>query len=229
MLLENLIRVCKVNGEVKTVQLLTKKDEELVGTVVLMSRSPDKEERVRESLNQEYTRHPERLETGISLALFELLTLMRKRELANEQHAVQSIEILSQVLDLEAENWLAIWLKVTLTLLVLGILQVEQELLSQIERLLALQKTVEAQSYFITTYILLANYYYLNDTPEAAIDALESGLREVPRGRVHILNGLLGLPLLSLLAQAQSNNHKELAAKLSELHGSYFPYLKPAS
>ncbi len=206
---------------------ITKKDEELIKTINLMTNMPIDNEKIFQQLKNYYIKNPNNSDAAFSFGLYNFLMASK---VVDSNLSVEKIELIinayRDALKIEPDFWLAKMFKSILLLALPEIMQDDVELVNTLEDMISCQHTSnEKQPYFIVPYIIYADYKFTKNDPSRALDLIAEAEKQVIQHSIKFkyLNDYFRKPLNDFSNRLMRSNEEVAASKIKELSTIYFP------
>jgi hypothetical protein len=206
---------------------ITEHDEELVKTINLMCHFPDRADKMIISLEQNYSRNPEKAEAAFAYGFLNFLLNSKSKDTVSGMQNFENIfNSFNSALKLEPDYWLVLMFKIILLLSLPEIMRDDKELVDSIESMISQQNNADRQEpYFIIPYIIYADYKYSCSDREGANEISGEGMKKVPKAAIRFvyLCDYFSMPFRDYMKRLVRSNEFSIALQIQELGKVYFP------
>ncbi|EGD46999.1 hypothetical protein Cpap_1194 [Ruminiclostridium papyrosolvens DSM 2782] len=208
-------------------KLIKSHDEEIVRTVLLMVRMKNRTNEFRERLGKAYRATPDNIELAFVFGMFQMLSIEKEISLSAKIFVEEALEAFDNILLVEPGYWLVRILKAKLYSMLPGSLVDDESIINELQTLIELQKKSEYKSYFIVTYIMIADFLFSFAEKQKSWDYIieSSNLNRFP---VDVLPDLLVSPLKNFENKLRISGETDMADKIKYMGQDLFGknYLK---
>jgi hypothetical protein len=207
-------------------KFLDKADDELIGTLNLMSHFPAKTDQLQQEMKQFYLNNPNDPKAAFAFGLYQMIRISNVDPVLSTQNVDSIFEAYNHALKLNPNYWLVHMFKSIILLSLPPLIRNDDDLIKTLDILIQQQNEVEhKEPYFIVPYICYADYIYdSKQDKQKVLDILCEGEQSAPGGSIQFpnINKYLTIPFVSFTKRLKQSNDYDIESRVRQLRKIYF-------